>query len=263
MTEALLELPAHIRKRMVSALKSGLLPIPCSSQTLQSVLGLRNTVDDLANALAGLSDQGFTGPSIAVLIEAVNHAAARTSGPDIVWSGPTVPGIHARDTRRVYDELLGSATRSVWLCTYAFFDGPKAFKVLARRMEEVPALKVRILLNVQRSKRDTTRPDDLVRRFADVFWESEWPGSNRPSVYYDPRSLELDGTGAVLHAKAVVSDDEAVFVTSANLTESALDRNIELGLLVRERTLALTVANHFQALIDRKVLHKLPVPHGD
>jgi hypothetical protein len=34
---------------------------------------------------------------------------------------------------------------------------------------------------------------------------------------------------AVLHAKAVVADDEAVLVTSANLTEAALDRNIELG----------------------------------
>lgn len=258
MTEALLGLPAHIRQRLVSALKSGLLPVPCSGRTLRSVLGLRNSVDDLANALEGLARQGFTEPAIATLIEAVNHAAARTSLPDIVWSGPTVPGIHARDTRRVYDELLGSATRSVWLSTFAFFDGPKAFQVLAQRMDELPNLKVRILLNVQRGRRDTTRPDDLVRRFADGFWDSEWPGSNRPAVYYDPRSLELDGTGAVLHAKAVVTDDEAVFVTSANLTESALDHNIELGLLVRERTLALTVANHFQALIDRNVLHKLP-----
>lgn len=258
MTEALLELPAHTRKRLASALKSGLLPIPCSSHTLRSVLNLRMSGDDLANALMGLSNQGFTGPAVAVLIEAIDQAAARTSIPDIVWSGPTVPGLHARDTRRVYDELLGSAMRSVWLSTYAFFDGPKAFKVLARRMDQIPDLKVRILLNVQRSKRDTTRPDDLVRRFTDDFWDSDWPGSNRPSVYYDPRSLELDGTGAVLHAKAVVSDDEAVFVTSANLTESGLDRNIELGLLVRERTLALTVTNHFQALIDRKLLHKLP-----
>jgi hypothetical protein len=45
-----------------------------------------------------------------------------------------VPGVHARDTRRVYAELLGSAEHSVWASTYVFFDGPKAFEVLARRM---------------------------------------------------------------------------------------------------------------------------------
>jgi phosphatidylserine/phosphatidylglycerophosphate/cardiolipin synthase-like enzyme len=33
---------------------------------------------------------------------------------------------------------------------------------------------------------------------------------------------------------------ELVFVTSANLTEAALDRNIEVGLLVRDRALALS-----------------------
>jgi hypothetical protein len=31
------------------------------------------------------------------------------------------------DTRRVYEELLGCAERSIWASTYAFFDGPRAF----------------------------------------------------------------------------------------------------------------------------------------
>jgi phosphatidylserine/phosphatidylglycerophosphate/cardiolipin synthase-like enzyme len=62
----------------------------------------------------------------------------------------------------------------------------------------------------------------------------------------------------VLHAKAVVADDEAVFVTSANLTEAAFDRNIELGLLVRDRALALSIVSHFQVLIARELLRPLP-----
>ena len=75
--------------------------------------------------------------------------------------------------------------------------------------------------------------------------------SSRPAVYYDPRSLELDGPTGVLHAKAVVVDDEAVFITSANLTEAALDRNIEMGLVVRDRSLALNVSKQFRGLIER------------
>ena len=70
-------------------------------------------------------------------------------------------------------------------------------------------------------------------------------------------ALDVDGPGGVLHAKAVVSDDEAVFVTSANLTEAALDRNIEVGLLVRDRALAATVLSHFQGLIDHGLLRAL------
>ena len=76
-------------------------------------------------------------------------------------------------------------------------------------------------------------------------------------VYYDPRALELEGPAGVLHAKVVVIDDEAVFVTSANLTEAALDRNIEVGLLVRDRALAASMSSHFQVLIDRGLLRPL------
>ena len=82
---------------------------------------------------------------------------------------------------------------------------------------------------------------------------------DRPSVFYDPRALEMDGPAGVLHAKAVVIDDEAVFVTSANLTEAALDRNIEMGLLVRDAALAASVSSHFRVLIDRSVLRPLPI----
>jgi phosphatidylserine/phosphatidylglycerophosphate/cardiolipin synthase-like enzyme len=72
-------------------------------------------------------------------------------------------------------------------------------------------------------------------------------------------SVGTDGPGGVLHAKAVVADVEVVFVTSANLTEAALDRNIEVGLLVRDRALALSVSSHFYGLIDRGLLHPLPM----
>jgi phosphatidylserine/phosphatidylglycerophosphate/cardiolipin synthase-like enzyme len=85
------------------------------------------------------------------------------------------------------------------------------------------------------------------------------PPPQPPPTPPDPRALELEGPGGVLHAKALVVDDEAVFVTSANLTEAALDRNIEVGLLVRDRALALTVSSHFRGLIDRGLLRPLPI----
>ncbi len=56
----------------------------------------------------------------------------------------------------------------------------------------------------------------------------------------------------------MVADDEAVFVTSANLTEAALDRNIEVGLLVRDHALAASLSSHFRGLIDRGLLNPLP-----
>jgi phosphatidylserine/phosphatidylglycerophosphate/cardiolipin synthase-like enzyme len=222
-------------------------------------MGIREGADGVVEALSKLMNMGITGPAASAWIRAVEETAMRTPKPDLVWSGPEVPGVHARDTRRVFEELLGSADHSIWACTYAYFDGPKAFEVLARRMDGKTGLSVTLLLNIQRRRGDTTAADELVRKFADRFWKTDWPGSSRPRVYYDPRSVELDGPAGVLHAKAVVADSEAVFLTSANLTEAALDRNIEIGLLFRDRALATNVLSHFRGLIDRRLLHPLPM----
>ena len=259
MTEALLVLPAHLRRRLTDVLEAGVLAVPPTLASLQSVLGVRVGGEDVVEALIALRRVGISGPACAAWIRTVEEAAGRTPRPDLVWSGPEVPGVHARDTRRVYEELLGSATHSVLASSYAYFDGPRAFEGLAQRMDTTPTLHVTLLLNIQRRRGDTSAPSELVRRFADRFWGTDWPGASRPAVYYDPRSLEPDGPSGVLHAKAVVADDEAVFVTSANLTEAALDRNIEVGLLVRDRALAASVSSHFRGLIDRRFLSPLPM----
>jgi phosphatidylserine/phosphatidylglycerophosphate/cardiolipin synthase-like enzyme len=259
MIDMLLELPEHIRKRLVAALESKLLESPYSPGSLRSVLGIRDECESVSGALLDLERLGISGPAAAAWIKTADSVASRMPRPDFVWSGPEVPGLHARDTRRVYEELLGGVEKSVWVSTFVFFDGPKAFEVLARRMNEKPSLQVMLLLNIQRKRGDRTAAEQLVRKFADRFWKTDWPGASRPRVYYDPRSVEQDGPAGVLHAKAVVTDDEAVFITSANLTEAALDRNIEMGLLVRDRALAASVIAHFRGLIDRGLLHPLPM----
>lgn len=258
MIEALAALPPHLRKRLASALKTGFLPPSSSLAAVRSTLGLRSGGEEILGALNELERLGISGKAAAAWLQTLEKANARTATPDLVWSGPEVPGIHARDTRRVYEELIGTAERSLWISTFAYFDGPRVFSVLARRMEAVPALRVKMLVNIQRGRGDTTKAESLVRRFADGFWGTDWPGSSRPAVFYDPRSLEPDGPAGVLHAKAVVADGEVVFVTSANLTDAALNRNIELGILLRDRALATSVSSHFQGLIDGKLLLPLP-----
>ena len=251
-------LPPHLLRRLADALETGLLldhPTPAS---LESEVGIRDGAEDLINDLDRLARVGVAGRAVGAWIRALEQASARVPSPDLVWSGPEVPGLHARDTRRVYEELFDGAERSVWVSTYAYFDGPQAFAHLAQRMDHIAGLRVTLLLNIQRARGDTTAAAELVRRFTDQFWGTDWPGSSKPAVYYDPRSLDPSGPSGVLHAKAVVVDDEAVFITSANLTAAALDRNIELGVLIRHRVLATSVANHFQGLIDAYLLSPLP-----
>ncbi len=256
MIRDLAALPTYLRKRLARALDSGRLTAPYSPVALQSVLQSRD--EGILAALGELADMGIADRAAANWLRALDAATEPTGRPDLVWSGPKVEGVPARDTRPVYDELFSSARRSLWAVSYAYFDGPRVFDLLAKRMEATPELRVTLLLNIDRGHLDTSSPDEVVLRFADRFWKKDWPGSTRPRVFYDPRSVDPDVPG-VLHAKAVVADDKRVFVTSANFTAAALDHNIELGFLVRDRPLALSVVKHLQGLIDHKLLRPLPI----
>lgn len=259
MKNAILGLQPFERQRLVQALRAGSLT-PLSHLAVKSEIDLQTDqeAEAVLDDLAELESGGVVGAAAAAWVEAVDEAANRQPRADLVWSGAEIDGLHARDTRAVFEELLGKAQESLWISSYTYFDGQKAFKVLGRQMDATPDLEVTLLLNIQRKWGDTTKADDVVRQFAERFWGADWPAERRPRVFYDPRALELDGPPAVLHAKAIVADMEAVFVTSANLTESALDRNIEMGLLVKDRALGLSVVRHFQALIEKKLLRALP-----
>ena len=60
-----------------------------------------------------------------------------------------------------------------------------------------------------------------------------------------------------LHAKCVVVDCERAFISSANFTEAAHERNIEVGVMLRSRPSAARLVGFFEQLIDSG--HLLPI----
>ncbi len=84
-------------------------------------------------------------------------------------------------------------------------------------------------------------------------------GVRRPEFYYDPRGLSRDpAVRASWHAKCVVVDDEVAFVTSANFTEWAQERNVEAGALIRSRQFAVQLRSQMENLIQTKQVRRLP-----
>jgi cardiolipin synthase len=54
-----------------------------------------------------------------------------------------------------------------------------------------------------------------------------------------------------------VADSKVAFLTSANLTEAALERNMELGVLIRGRTLPAAIDRLIDALVESGELQAL------
>jgi len=79
-----------------------------------------------------------------------------------------------------------------------------------------------------------------------------------PRVYCCKQLLEnVQGKSASLHAKCLVVDNQQVFVSSANFTEAAQQRNVEIGLLLQSAVLGQRIRRFFDTLVDTGYLARI------
>ena len=62
---------------------------------------------------------------------------------------------------------------------------------------------------------------------------------------------------ASLHTKLLVIDGRRALIGSANLTDAALTRNLEAGLLIRDAALATDLEQHVRRLMEADVLCRM------
>ena len=104
-----------------------------------------------------------------------------------------------------------------------------------------------MFLNVQRPHRNDEQEAALLRKFASTFCQDIWTGERFPEVFHDLRGLAIGNESkACLHAKCIVIDEERVLVTSANFTQAAHERNIEVGVLLNDQVLAIAMRSQFR-----------------
>jgi phosphatidylserine/phosphatidylglycerophosphate/cardiolipin synthase-like enzyme len=132
-------------------------------------------------------------------------------------------------------------------------------------MANNPALAVRLFLNIGRRHGDPRPASALVGEFVALFFGREWPvGCRPPLLYYDPRSLNTDtAQRASLHAKCIVVDERRSFISSANFTEAAQERNIEAGVVIDDAHLARALRGHLDALVGAGFVQATSVSHTD
>lgn len=165
---------------------------------------------------------------------------------ELVWTGPRTGLIPTRRTEQVMLEVIESANTDIFLVTYVFYKASSVVDALNASIDR--GVKVSILMESSIDHGGAVKGDG-VKAMAEAV-----PGS---TVYvWDPeaKKTEGDALSASVHAKCAVADKKLAFITSANLTSAALERNMELGLLIRGGTAPERLRSHLAALVTTKVI---------
>jgi len=244
---------------LATAIEAGWLSADSPDSMFASTAGANGAL--VSAWLRSLENAAFTPAQTARLLRAIvaGRHRDRILVPDLVVSGPDVPGIPTADTHAVVQSLFQEAQNEIVLAGYAFHNGKLLFERLAEQKRLRPNLRILFHVDVPRRAGDTTTSDAIILRYAEEFRTRHWPWQPFPEVYFDPRALDTDSHArASLHAKVVVVDRAKLFLTSANFTEAAQQRNVEMGLLSHAAYLAEQVAAYFEGLRQSGHLTRLP-----
>jgi phosphatidylserine/phosphatidylglycerophosphate/cardiolipin synthase-like enzyme len=246
---------------LARAIDSGQLVPPYNPMSVLRYVPNRDVIP-VAAELGELYVHGMQPHHVALMLRLLGEERQERSRAEdlaeLVWSGPEVTGSATRHTAVVIRDLFASAKRSVLAACFAIYQGRELFKTLANRMEEISELRVRVFLNVPRPGMIESSEGQILRQFIETFRTIHWPGQKLSELFYDPRSLFADPVArASLHAKCVVVDEERAFITSANFTEAAQERNIEAGVLLSIPGIAKALCTQFENLVSRGILKAL------
>lgn len=209
------------------------------------VPGFADEVTAIRDAATGKGD--LDAAAVAAYLRGVAAALSHQESAvrvESVWSGPTSHAVPVRSTAQVLVHLAERARHELLLMTYS----AKPYEPLREALAAAVSRNVVVRAVVETlqgagSAISGNEPAAAFHGLGVELWH--WPVTRR-----------ADERGK-MHAKLAVADRRELLVSSANLTQSGILKNIEAGLLVRGGTAPQRAAEHFDALRSAGILERL------
>jgi cardiolipin synthase A/B len=182
-----------------------------------------------------------SGDEVAGMLLGASEARQRVEcelSVELVWTGPTTRFVPTRRTEQVLLDLIASAKADVFLVSFVAYD----VRSVVTAMNEAASrgVRLRVLLEASTSHGGSLNVDPTATMRASVPSAELFTWREKPEPFVDGK----------VHAKVAVVDEARAFITSANLTGHALEKNMEAGVLVNGGPAPKTLSDHLQALID-------------
>lgn len=168
---------------------------------------------------------------------------------DIVWSGPANGTFPIRRIDQVLYDLLSHARQRVFLVTFSAHRVPLLCDHLTQAIDR--GVHVTLLLESEQASAGQLSYD-AAKAFKDVDLNKvrllHWPLENR--------GKNQAGKPGKLHVKCAVVDETAI-IGSANLTDDAFNRNMEMGTIIRAPETVANIYSHFETLLQNGTLGRV------
>jgi cardiolipin synthase A/B len=219
-----------------------------AASTLPSVVGTpvaSTVVEQLATAWQNTE---VGSDELASMLLAASHTytkAASEQSTELVWTGPTTPFVSARRTEQALLQVINSAEQSLFITSFVAYDVSTIVKALNAANDRGVAISMLLELSQEHGGSITFDAIGKMRTLV--------PAANL-YAWRDKADPFSDGS---VHAKVAVADGRMCFITSANLTGHAMEKNMEAGVLILGAGVPGALLAHLSALVTTGILSRV------
>lgn len=177
---------------------------------------------------------------LASMLLAASHVLVKSSAEqtiELVWTGPTTPFVSARRTEQALLQVINAAHSTLFITSFVAYDVSSIVKALKAACDR--GVLISMLLESSQDHGGSISIDAIGKMRILV-------PSARLYAWQEKADPFSDGC---VHAKVAVADNGICFITSANLTGYAMEKNMEAGVLVRGGHLPDELHRHLEALV--------------
>jgi cardiolipin synthase A/B len=170
------------------------------------------------------------------------HKAKSEESVDLIWTGPSSELVATRKTEQALLQVIQAAKSKLFLTSFVAYQVTSIIEALDGAMKNGVALSM--LLESAESHGGGISFDviGMMRKALPsakiYFW------GDKPEAF----------VGGRVHAKVAVADERICFISSANLTGHAMEKNMEAGVLIEGGALPSKLHRHLEALVTTKQL---------
>lgn len=182
---------------------------------------------------------------LALMLLAAGHVwtkAVSQQSTELVWTGPTTPYVSTRRTEQALLQVINAAEHTLFITSFvAYYVSTivKALNAAAKRGVEISML---LELSLDHGGSISFDAIGKMRTLVPAARLYAWREKTDPF------------SGGRVHAKVAVADGRICFITSANLTEHAMEKNMEAGVLITGKAISKPLEEHLRSLIETKVI---------
>lgn len=237
--------PAKVEQLAKMIQKSSAGQLTTSVAGWASAPAARTRLDRLVDAIGAVD---VPAPELAGMLIGASYAYHKAKSEevvDLVWTGPSSELVATRKTEQALLQVIKAARSKLFLTSFVAYEVKSIIEALNQAIESGVALSM--LLESDGSHGGGVSFDVIGKMKAALPSAKIYFWSDKADAF----------AGGKVHAKVAVADEQVCFISSANLTGHAMEKNMEAGVLIDGGALPSRLHRHLEALVTTKQLKRV------